>query len=66
MNVKIRKPTDRVCERCGRHERWDADADAWCVATEDGEQATGSVYCLHEWDINGAFLPFEETDTAEV
>ena len=66
MGVEIRKPTDRVCERCGRHEEWTAEADAWTVATEDGDPKSGSVFCLHEWDINGAFIPVEESDPAGV
>lgn len=56
MSVELRKPEERTCEDCGRRERWDEDAGTW-RATE-----TGSVYCLHEWDINGSFLPFEEVD----
>jgi hypothetical protein len=57
MPVRIRRPDRRECERCGRIERWDEDADAWRV-----DDAVGDVYCIHEWDINGTFLPFEETD----
>ena len=59
-DVRLRKPTERTCERCGRHERW--SADSWRVVEEDGERLVGSLYCIHEWDIDGSFLPFEETD----
>ena len=55
MPVQIRRPTDRTCERCGRQERWDDEREAWCV---DG--SAGGTYCIHEWDINGTFLPFED------
>ena len=27
-----------------------------------GDDAVGEVYCVHEWDINGTFVPFEESD----
>ena len=62
MNATLRRPTERACERCGRRERWDADSDAWRVETVDGEPQTGSVYCLHEWDINGTFVPIAEDE----
>ncbi|SEO82399.1 hypothetical protein SAMN04487948_105339 [Halogranum amylolyticum] len=58
-DVRIRKPTERTCERCGRQEVW--TDDSWRVAEVDGERATGSTHCIHEWDIDGAFLPFELT-----
>lgn len=57
-NAELRTPTERVCERCGRRERWDAEADAWLVVRDDDGPAVGSVHCVHEWDINGRFLPF--------
>ncbi|WP_340640817.1 HEWD family protein, partial [Halogeometricum borinquense] len=25
-----------------------------------GERQVGSPYCIHEWDINGTFAPFED------
>ena len=55
MSVQIRRPTDRACERCGRRERWDAEAETWRIA-----DTAGDVYCIHEWDINGSFVPFED------
>ncbi|MFB6069172.1 MAG: HEWD family protein [Halobacterium sp.] len=60
MSVQIRKPTERVCERCARAEVWDEDACAWKIAhDEEGDRQAGNVYCIHEWDINGDFVPFE-------
>jgi hypothetical protein len=52
--VRLRSPTDRVCERCGRHEHW--RDGGWRVAVDD-EPVVGNVFCLHEWDINGTFSP---------
>lgn len=57
MPVRILRPDRRECEHCGRVEQWNDDADAWRVA-----DAEGNVYCIHEWDINGSFLPFEDDD----
>lgn len=62
-DVRLRKPTERNCERCGRQEVW--TEDSWRVVTIDGERATGSPYCIHEWDIDGTFLPFEEVGGGE-
>lgn len=55
MTAELKPPEERACEVCGRSEAWDDDAETWLV---DGE--TGSVYCLHEWDINGNYVPIEE------
>lgn len=61
MSANLRAPTDRICERCGRRERWDDDAGTWLLARDEGgDPEVGSVACIHEWDINGRFLPFEE------
>lgn len=54
MAVQIRRPEERTCESCGRVERWDDDASTWRVAE------AGETFCIHEWDINGSFVPFEE------
>ncbi|WP_224336124.1 HEWD family protein [Haloprofundus halobius] len=58
--VRLRRPTDRICERCGRREAWSDESESWRVVVDDadGPQA-GSVHCIHEWDINGNFLPIE-------
>ncbi len=55
MSVSLRQPTVRRCERCNRKERWDEATESWYIA----DDSPGSVYCLHEWDINGTFVPFE-------
>jgi hypothetical protein len=55
MSVTITPPKERTCELCGREERWDEEADGWRIAAEPG-----NVYCIHEWDINGSFVPLEE------
>lgn len=55
MSVTIAPPTDRVCEECGREEEWDEDVGAWRVSGD-----AGRVYCIHEWDINGSYVPFAE------
>jgi hypothetical protein len=55
MSVTISPPTERRCELCGRTERWDADAEGWRV-----DEVPGNVYCIHDWDINGTYAPFED------
>jgi hypothetical protein len=55
---QLRRPTDRTCERCGRRETWDRDEESWRIVVDDGERIAGNVYCVHEWDINGQFVPF--------
>ncbi|MGM0604718.1 MAG: HEWD family protein [Halobacteriota archaeon] len=55
MTATLRTPTERTCELCGRTERWDEDRASWQICDE-----AGNVYCIHEWDINGTFVPFEE------
>ncbi len=55
--VSIRKPQRRECERCGRREIWSDEAETWQIA--EGRDAVGDPHCIHEWDINGTFLPYE-------
>ena len=55
MNATLRRPSERTCERCGRTEQWNAKTESWEIAAD----ATGSIYCIHEWDINGRFQPFD-------
>ncbi|SEH46870.1 MULTISPECIES: HEWD family protein [Halopenitus] len=50
----LRTPNERVCENCGRIERWDDDRESWRV------EEAGDTFCIHEWDINGDFLPFDD------
>jgi hypothetical protein len=59
MNERIRKPTERECEDCGRREVWNDATCTWRIAVDDGERRVGNVYCIHEWDINGTFVPLE-------
>jgi len=58
--TRLVPPTERTCERCGRHDVWDDGAGTWTITTVDGEKAIGSPYCLHEWDINGSYNPLPE------
>ncbi|SNR51071.1 HEWD family protein [Halorubrum vacuolatum] len=55
MGVRITPPTERTCERCGRSERWDDAVEGWRI-----DEDAGQIYCLHEWDINGTFVPITE------
>ncbi|MFB6091884.1 MAG: HEWD family protein [Haloquadratum sp.] len=64
MAPTLRTPSERTCERCGREEVWDEERETWRVAREAGEPVVGSPYCIHEWDINGSFVPFERTGGA--
>ncbi|MFB6080610.1 MAG: HEWD family protein [Haloferacaceae archaeon] len=63
MGVQFRTPSERTCERCGRKEEWDADAERWGVERQGDEPVVGNVFCLHEWDINGSFLPIENPES---
>lgn len=56
MTSTLRTPSERVCEICGRSERWDDDRESWRV------EEPGDTFCIHEWDINGEFVPFEDAD----
>jgi len=58
MNATLRRPTDRTCERCGRSEQWNNETDSWEILNN----SPGSIYCIHEWDINGRFMPFEDDE----
>lgn len=62
MSARVRKPTARVCEQCGRGEQWDENVEAWQLASEDGEKQIGNPHCIHEWDINGTFNPVHGPD----
>jgi hypothetical protein len=57
--VRIVPPTERECERCGRKDVWDDERETWVIVEEDGTLLAGDPYCLHEWDINGAYNPVE-------
>lgn len=55
MSITISPPTDRSCERCGRKERWEEPVEAWQIGDDPGD-----AFCIHEWDVNGTYVPFEE------
>ena len=55
MSATIIPPQERVCELCGREERWDEEATGWRITNEPG-----NVYCIHEWDINGTYTPLKK------
>lgn len=52
MAGEIYAPTDRLCEVCGRSEQWDEEDGRWAV-----DEDPGRVYCIHQWDITGDFVP---------
>jgi hypothetical protein len=54
--TRLRRPTVRQCERCGRTERWDDETGSWRIADDE----MGNPHCIHEWDIDGTFNPIEE------
>ncbi|GAB7012687.1 HEWD family protein [Halolamina salina] len=56
MSDLLRTPDRRVCERCGRVERY--DGGVWRA------DRLGEVYCIHEWDIDGTFVPIESESAA--
>ena len=58
--IEVVPPTERTCERCGRRDVWNEDRTSWAIDEEDGEKYIGDPYCLHEWDINGAYNPITE------
>ena len=51
----IRTPTERACEVCGRREEWESSGESWTIV----DDAVGDPHCIHEWDINGTFAPYE-------
>lgn len=57
MSTDLRTPDRRECERCGRVEVWE-DAHWRIHETDDGGRV-GDPFCIHEWDINGSFPPFD-------
>lgn len=57
--VEVVPPRERHCERCGRHEVWDAGSGSWVLA-EDETEDPGTPHCLHDWNINGTYNPISE------
>lgn len=62
--VEIEPPTRRSCERCGREDVWDEEANNWVIRVEGGERLVGDRHCIHEWDINGGYSPIVEDGEA--
>jgi hypothetical protein len=58
MSDVLRTPERRVCERCGRTERDDEETSGWQVTD------AGDIYCIHEWDIDGDFVPVQDASGA--
>ena len=59
MGAEIIPPSRRTCERCGRIDVWDDDAENWVIAEEAGQRRVGNRHCIHEWDINGRYNPID-------
>jgi hypothetical protein len=53
MSETVTPPSERECELCGRRDVWDATDENWRVVEN------GSRHCIHEWDINGSYNPFD-------
>ena len=64
MSIEIVPPDRRECQRCGRTDVWDDDAQNWVIAVEDGDRRIGNKHCIHEWDINGAYNPIRDDRAA--
>lgn len=62
--VEIEPPTRRSCERCGREDVWDEEANNWVIRVEGGVRLVGDRHCIHEWDINGGYSPIVEDGEA--
>lgn len=56
---ELQPPRARECERCGRRDVWDDESPHWRIATIDGDGRAGDPFCIHEWDVNGSYNPFE-------
>lgn len=56
---ELRPPRERKCERCGRRDVWDDDPPGWRIATSDDDRRVGDPFCIHEWDVNGSYNPFD-------
>ncbi|ACV48856.1 MULTISPECIES: HEWD family protein [Halomicrobium] len=58
--TKLVPPSERTCERCGRHDVWDDETDSWQIVVDGEQKEAGNPFCLHEWDINGNYSPLAE------
>ncbi|WP_170977473.1 HEWD family protein [Halorussus salinisoli] len=52
--IQLDPPRERECQRCGRRDVWDDEVRNWRI--QDDSRA-GDPFCIHEWDINGAYQP---------
>ena len=55
--TELDPPEKRKCHRCGRREAWDDAATSWTIETTE---STGSSFCIHEWNITGAYAPVRD------
>ncbi|WP_205427427.1 HEWD family protein [Halorussus sp. MSC15.2] len=55
--TELDPPRERECQRCGRRDVWDDTERNWRI---ESEAHTGDPFCIHEWDINGAYRPIRE------
>lgn len=53
MSETLVPPRERACELCGRRDVWDTGTKNWRI------DDTGRPHCVHEWDINGTYNPFD-------
>ncbi|RJT06710.1 HEWD family protein [Halococcus sp. IIIV-5B] len=51
-------PQERECVLCGRQDVWNDEETNWRIARE------GDAHCIHEWDINGTYNPFQNDSRA--
>ncbi|WP_202935111.1 HEWD family protein [Halorussus amylolyticus] len=50
-------PKKRECHRCGREEAWDDAKVNWTIAADE---SIGDTFCIHEWNITGAYSPVRD------
>ncbi|WP_168215965.1 HEWD family protein [Halorussus ruber] len=55
--TRLDPPTERECTECGRRDVWDPDRQSWRIRDD---ASAGSPNCIHDWDINGTYLPIRE------
>ncbi|WP_276301600.1 HEWD family protein [Halorussus lipolyticus] len=55
--TELDPPDERECRECGRRDAWNPDSRSWRI--RDDAHA-GNPHCIHDWDINGTYLPIRE------
>lgn len=55
MSERLVPPRERRCDLCGRRDVWDDEAKNWRI----DDEGAGRPHCVHEWDINGSYNPFD-------